>query len=137
MVHFFEKLPRYGHVLSVMYEIIFFFYTPAGKIDKFRKRILLYKSYINGILLIWSGSEFLAFALTASYAASTQDLGQHITVQTCHRELEYQGIPWIVTADATDPAKLDADQHNRINFLDTDVHVAPSEATHICICLTV
>ena len=82
-------------------------------INEFRKHIVLYKRYIDHILLIWSGS----YAELCRFCERFRSANDNI-------KLEWQNTPSPV--DANHPARIAQDQHRRVSFLDLDLRVVYS-----------
>lgn len=99
-----------GTSFSVTYATIFMIWLETPIIDEFREHIMLYKRYIDDILLIWSGSP----AELCRFRSRLGTANKNIT-------LEWQGLS--SAADATDPTRFKLDQHSRVSFLDLDICV--------------
>ena len=102
-----------GTSFSVTYAIIFMIWLETPIIDEFRQHIVLYKRYIDDILLIWSSS-------AAELCRFREKLGN----ANDNIKLEWQGTP--SAEDAINPAKFDQHQHRQVNFLDLDITVVYS-----------
>jgi len=102
-----------GTSFSVTYATIFMIWLETPIIHEFRKHIVLYKRYIDDILLIWAGSCAELCRFRAQFGSANDNI-----------KLEWQGTP--SSEDATDPAKFDQDQHRRVSFLDLDIQVVYS-----------
>lgn len=97
-----------GTSFSVTYATIFMIWLETPIINHFRKHIVLYKRYIDDILLIWSGSSVELCSFREMLGAANRNI-----------KLEWQGTPTDV--DAADPAMLVQHQFRRVNFLDLDI----------------
>ena len=97
-----------GTSFSVTYATIFMIWLETPIINDFRRHIVLYKRYIDDILLIWSGSAVELCRFRASFEAANRNI-----------KLEWQGTPSGV--DAANPATLVQHQLRRVNFLDLDI----------------
>ena len=102
-----------GTSFSVTYAIIFMIWLETPIINEFRKHIVLYKRYIDDILLIWSGSCAELCRFRAQFGSANDNI-----------KLEWQGTP--PSVDATDPARFIQDQHRRVSFLDLDIRIVYS-----------
>ena len=91
-----------GTSFSVTYATIFMIWLETPIIHEFRKHIVLYKRYIDDILLIWSGSYTELCRFRARFGTANDNI-----------KLEWQGTP--SSDDATDPAKFDQDRHRRVS----------------------
>ena len=76
--------------------------------------VILYKRYIDDILLIWSGS----FAELCSFSARFATANTNI-------KLEWQNSPEAVDS----PAIFDQHQHRSVNFLDLDIQIIYSQGS--------
>lgn len=97
-----------GTSFSVTYATIFMIWLETPIINEFRKHIVLYKRYIDDILLIWSGLPTELCRFRSRLGTANKNI-----------KLEWQGSS--SAADANDPAKFIIDQHLRVNFLDLDI----------------
>jgi hypothetical protein len=75
-----------------------------------RKYIVLYKRYIDDILLIWSGPSSELCKFRAKFGDANSNI-----------KLEWQGTSSAVDAEV--PAKFNPHQHSRVNFLDLDIRI--------------
>ena len=101
---------------SVTYATIFMIWLETPIINQFREHIVLYKRYIDDILLIWSGSSVELCHFRAIFEAANINI-----------KLEWQGTPKDV--DAADPAMLVQHQLRRVNFLDLDIQYVRSHGS--------
>ena len=99
-----------GTSFSVTYAVIFMIWLETPIIHEFRKYIVLYKRYIDDILLIWSGPSAELCKFRAKFGNANSKI-----------KLEWQGTP--SATDAEDPAKFNQHQHSRVNFLDLDIQI--------------
>jgi hypothetical protein len=99
-----------GTSFSVTYATIFMIWLETPIINEFRVHIMLYKRYIDDILLIWLGSSAELCRFRARFGTAND-----------HIKLEWQGTPSSV--DATDPARFNRHQHRKVDFLDLDIQV--------------
>ena len=106
-----------GTSFSVTYATIFMIWLETPIVTEFRKHIVLYKRYIDDILLIWSGS----LAELCRFRASFGNANANIS-------LEWQGTQSVT--DAIDPAKIFQHQLRRVNFLDLDIQIECSNGFH-------
>ena len=97
-----------GTSFSVTYATIFMIWLETPIINEFRLHIMLYKRYIDDILLIWLGSSAELCRFRARFGTAND-----------HIKLEWQGTPSSV--DATDPARFNRHQHRKVDFLDLDI----------------
>ena len=102
-----------GTSFSVTYATIFMIWLETPIIDEFRRHIVLYKRYIDDILLIWSGSSAELCRFRSRFGMANANI-----------KLEWQGTPSVM--DAVNPAKFDQHQHRRVNFLDLDIQIVNS-----------
>ena len=102
-----------GTSFSVTYATIFMIWLETPIINEFRKHIVLYKRYIDDILLIWSGSYAELCRFRARFGSANDNI-----------KLEWQNTPSSV--DANHPARIAQDQHRRVSFLDLDLRVVYS-----------
>ena len=105
-----------GTSFSVTYATIFMIWLETPIIDEFREHIVVYKRYIDDILLIWSGSSVELCRFRARFEAANRNI-----------KLEWQGTPTGV--DAADPAMLVQHQLRRVNFLDLDIQFVRSDGS--------
>lgn len=105
-----------GTSFSVTYATIFMIWLETPIIDKFREHIVLYKRYIDDILLIWSGSSVELCRFRAFFEAANKNI-----------KLEWQDTPTEV--DLADPALLVQHQLRRVNFLDLDIQFVRSQGS--------
>ena len=105
-----------GTSFSVRYATIFMIWLETPIIDHFRKHIVLYKRYIDDILLIWSGSPVQLCLFRAMFGTANINI-----------KLEWQGTP--LDVDATDPAMLVQQQLRRVSFLDLDIRFVSSHGS--------
>ena len=99
-----------GTSFSVTYATIFMIWLETPIIDEFRRHIVLYKRYIDDLLLIWSGSSAELCRFRARFGTANASIN-----------LEWQGTPSAI--DAVNPDKFDLVQHRRVNFLDLDIQI--------------
>jgi hypothetical protein len=85
-----------------------FIWLETPIIDEFWRHIVLYKRYIDDILLILSGSAVELCRCRARFEAANRNI-----------KLEWQGSPTGV--DAANPVTLVQHQLCRVNFLDLDI----------------
>ena len=102
-----------GTSFSVTYATIFMIWLETPIIHQFRRHIVLYKRYIDDILLIWSGSSAELCRFRSRFGMANANI-----------KLEWQGTPSVM--DAVDPAKFDQHQHRRVNCLDLDIRIVNS-----------
>ena len=103
-----------GTSFSVTYATIFMIWLETPIIDEFRKHIILYKRYIDDILLIWSGSFAELCRFRARFATANTNI-----------KLEWQNSPEAVDS----PAIFDQHQHRSVNFLDLDIQIIYSQGS--------
>lgn len=107
-----------GTSFSVTYAIIFMIWLETPIINEFRKYIVLYKRYIDDILLIWSGPVNELCRFRAKFGTANSNI-----------KLEWQGTP--SATDAENPAKFNQHQHCRVNFLDLDIKIVSLQGSPV------
>ena len=105
-----------GTSFSVTYATIFMIWLETPIINEFRKHIVLYKRYIDDILLIWSGSSAEPCRFRERFGNANDNI-----------KLEWQGTP--SAEDAINQAKFDQHQHRQVNFLDLDISIVYSSGS--------
>ena len=101
-----------GTSFSVTYATIFMIWLETPIVDEFRKHIVLYKRYIDDILLIWSGSSAELCRFRAMLGTANANI-----------KLDWQDMP---TSMADGPTDFNQHQHRRVCFLDLDIQVVRS-----------
>jgi len=104
-----------GTSFSVTYATIFMIWLETPIIKEFQRQIVLYTSavyrrYMDGIFLIWSGSSTDLFRFRERLGNANDNI-----------KLEWQGTP--SAEDAVNPARFDQYRHRQVNFLDLDITV--------------
>ena len=82
----------------------------APTVNEFRKQIVLYKTYIDDILLIWSGSYAELCCFRVRFGCANDNL-----------KLKWQST--LSSIDAINPVGFAQDQHRRVSFLDLDLRL--------------
>ena len=82
----------------------------APTVNEFRKQIVLYKTYTDDILLIWSGSYAELRCFRVRFGSANDNL-----------KLEWQST--LSSVDTINPVGFAQDQHRRVSFLKLDLRL--------------